>query len=121
MIKWAVAGICLALGVLGMALAASLFVVAFYLWLAPHLGAAAAAAITGLALLAVAACLSLAGGVIMRRMKRRPGLLSELRTMSGLATQLLLLRGPKKALLSLSSPARSPNSCSAPIGNAEGK
>ena len=100
MIKSAVAGICLALGVLGMALAASLcFVVAFYLWLAPHLGAAAAAAITGLALLAVAACLSLAGGVVMRRMKRRPGLLSELRTMSGLATQLLLLRGPKKALL----------------------
>lgn len=100
MIKWAVIGICLALGVLGMALAASLcFVAAFYLWVAPHLGAAAAAAATGAALLVLAGFLALAGRAVTRLTKRRPPLLSELQNAIVLATKLLLLRDPKKALL----------------------
>ncbi len=101
MITWALTGICLALAVLGITLAASFcFVVAFYLWVAPHLGAAAAAAVTGAALLVLAASLSFAGGAVLRLMKRRPPrLLRDLQNAITLAARLMLLRDPKKALL----------------------
>jgi hypothetical protein len=93
-------GICLALAVLGIVLAASgCFVAAFYLWVSPHLGTAAGAAVTGAALLVLAAFLALVGGALLRLMKRRPPrLLSELQNTIGLAAKLMLLRDPKKAL-----------------------
>lgn len=101
MIRWAVIGLCLALAVLGIMLAASAcFIVAFYLWVVPHVGAAAAAAITGAVLLALAACLALLGSALLRRMKRRPRrLLSELQNTIRLVARLMLMRNPKKILL----------------------
>ena len=79
------------------------FVAAFYLWVAPHLGAAAGAAITGAALLGMAAFLALAGGVLLRQLKRRQrGLLAEFGSIFGLASRLaamLVRKDPKKALL----------------------
>lgn len=101
MIKWAVIGACLALGVLGILLAASgCFVVAFYFWVAPHLGRPAAAAVTGAVLVVLALVLALAGGASLRRMKRRPRrLLGEIQNTIGLVARLMLARDPKKALL----------------------
>ncbi|HVE22677.1 MAG TPA: hypothetical protein VNC39_11920 [Acidocella sp.] len=101
MIKWAVIGFCLALAVLGILLAASgCFVAAFYLWVAPHLGRPAAAAVTGAVLVVLALCLALAGGASLRRMRRRPRrLLGEFQNTIGLVARLMLARDPKKALL----------------------
>ena len=104
MIKGAVIWIFLAVAVLCIALAATgCFVAAFYLWVAPHLGAAAGAAITGAALLGVAAFIALAGGVLLRQLKRRQrSLLAEFGSIFGLASRLaamLVRKDPKKALL----------------------
>lgn len=101
MIRWAVIGLCLALAVLGITLVASAcFFAAFYLWVAPHLGRACAAASTGGVLLALAACLALLGSALLRRMKRRPArLLRELQNTLGLVAKLMLMRNPKKILL----------------------
>jgi hypothetical protein len=103
-IKGAAIWIFLAVAVLCIALAATgCFVAAFYLWIAPHLGAAAAAAITGAALLGVAAFLALAGGVLLRQLKRRRvSLMAEFGSILGLASRLtamLVRKDPKKALL----------------------
>ena len=101
MIRWAVLGICVALAVLCITLAASgCLVAALYLWVAPHLGAAAAAAITGAVLLVLALFLAVVGGTLLRLMKRRPrGLLREFQNTIGLAVRLIVLRDPKKAVL----------------------
>lgn len=101
MIKWAAIGIGLALAVLGLILGAGVcLVVAFYFWVAPHLGAAAAAAVTGAALLVVALFLALASRALLRRTQRRPRrLVSELTKTIVLMARLLLLRDPKKTLL----------------------
>jgi hypothetical protein len=101
-IKLAAIGIGLALAVLGLALAAGVcFIAAFYLWVAPHLGAAAAAAVTGAALLIVAGFLALVGRAVLRRLtKPRPRrLVSDLQKAIVLAAKLLLQRDPKKALV----------------------
>ena len=92
---------CLALAVLGIMLAAcGCLVAAFYLWVAPHLGPAAGAALTGAALLVLAAFLALAGGALLRLMKRRPhNLLNDIQNTIRLMAKLILLRDPKKALL----------------------
>jgi uncharacterized protein (TIGR02265 family) len=86
---------------LGLTLSAGVcFVAAFYLWVAPHLGAAAAAAVTGAALLIVAAFLALVGRALLRLTKRRPRrLVSELQKAMVLTAKLLLQRDPKKALI----------------------
>jgi hypothetical protein len=103
-IKGAVIWIFLAVAVLCIALAATgCFVAAFYLWVAPHLGAATGAAVTGAALLGVAAFIALAGGVLLRQLKRRQrSLLAEFGSIFGLASRLaamLVRKDPKKALL----------------------
>jgi hypothetical protein len=100
-IRWAVFGICVALAVLCITLAASgCFVAAFYLWVVPHLGAAAAAAVTGAVLLVLALFLAFVGSTLLRLMKRRPrSLLRELQNTIGLAVRLIVSRDPKKAVL----------------------
>lgn len=100
MIKSAVIWICLALAVLCTALAAcGFFVAAFYIWVASHLGLAAAAAVTGAMLLVFAAVIAL----LLRRLKwRRFGLLTELGSAITVGFKLLKMvvqRDPKKALI----------------------
>lgn len=104
MIRSAAIWVCLALAVLCIALAATgFFIAAFYLWVAPHLGAPGGAAVTGAVLLGLAILLALAGSVVLRRAKRRPfSLLTGTAGALGLAVKLvamLVRKDPKKALI----------------------
>jgi hypothetical protein len=99
-IKSAVIWICLAVAALCVALAASgFFIAAFYLWLAPHLGAASAAAVSGAVLLVFAAVIA----VVLRRLRwRRLSLMTEVGSLIGVGFQLLKMvvqRDPKRALI----------------------
>lgn len=79
------------------------FTAALCVWLAQHLGAAAAIGLTGLALLLLALLLALTGNIVLGRMRRRAkARSSSLAGLLALALQLagtLVRRDPKKALL----------------------
>ena len=76
---------------------------ALFIWMTTHLGAAAAAAITGAALLGLALLTTLIGGLVFRRLRRRAphlfgnafSLISTLASLGGL----LVRRDPKRAVL----------------------
>jgi hypothetical protein len=104
MIKGAVIWTGLVVAVLCIALAATgFFAAAFFVWMADHLGAAAAAAVTGSALLVLGVVIAFVGGALLRSLRRRqPSLLSELGGTVGLVTRLVAMmvrRDPKKAMI----------------------
>lgn len=92
-----IAVLCTALGALGF------FTAAFLIWLSHYLGPAAAAAIAGLLLLAVACAVALTFGLILRRMRaRQPSMASEAMGMLSLGMRfatLIIRRDPRKAVL----------------------
>jgi hypothetical protein len=92
------------LAVLAVALAGLGFLITgFYIWLARHVDAASAAAITGGLLALLAILIAVIGGDILRRIKKtQPGLLSDFGGTLGLGLRLagiLVRRDPKKAII----------------------
>lgn len=89
--------LCLALAGLGF------LVAGFYIWLAQHLNTAAAAAITGGALLALALVKFVAGGAMLKRYRqKKPSPFIELANSLNLVARLaapLVRRDPKKAII----------------------
>ncbi len=93
----AIAVLCICLAALGFLIAG------FFIFIARHTDAAAAAAITGGVMLGLAVVVGLAGGFVLRRMRQKqPSLISEFGGTVGLAGRLvgmIVRRDPKKALI----------------------
>jgi hypothetical protein len=89
--------LCLVLTALGF-LTAALFI-----WVASHLGAAAAAALTALALLILAVQIALAGGFLLSRLRAKaPGLFDDTAGTIAMVTTLISLmvrRDPRRSIL----------------------
>jgi hypothetical protein len=90
--------------VLCLVLAALAFLTAaVFIWLASHVGAAGAAAITALALLLLALQIMLFGGILLARLRdKAPGLFEDTASTITLLTSLVTLavrRDPKRTLL----------------------
>ena len=93
----AVAALCIALAGLGF------LITGFFIWLARHTDYASASAITGGVLLVLALATGSAGGLVLKRMrKKRPSLLAEFGGTAGIALRLagiLVRRDPRKAMI----------------------
>lgn len=78
-------------------------ITAFYVWIARHMDAASAAAVTGGVLIVLAVLIGVAGADVLRRIKKpQPGFLSDLGGTLGLGLRLagiLVRRDPKKAII----------------------
>jgi nitrate/nitrite transporter NarK len=104
LVKNAALWACTAIAALCIALAGLAFLVTgAFICLSHHTGEASAAAITGAALLVLAAVIGLAGGYTLKRIRRRqPSLLSEFGGTLGMAGQLagfLIRKDPRKAMI----------------------
>jgi nitrate/nitrite transporter NarK len=93
----AVAVLCIVLAGIGF------LITGFFICLSRHTGEASAAAITGAALLVLAAVAGLAGGYLLKRIRhRQPSLMSELSGTVGMASRLvgfLVRKDPRKAMI----------------------
>jgi hypothetical protein len=93
----AVAVLCIVLAGIGF------LITGFFICLSRHTGEALAAAITGAALLVLAAVAGLAGGYLLKRIRQRqPSLMSELSGTVGMASRFvgfLVRKDPRKAMI----------------------